>query len=123
MNAEIKLIGWLAAQFPDAHVSTRAPADMTGEVIRAHRTGGANDRQLDRVLLDVDCFAAGDVASSNLACLVWGAFTDTLPHISYNGAAYTRVDTIVAPRFLPWDNTNVSRYGATYQIYLAPVSI
>ena len=122
--------GWLAAQFSPIRVVTELPASLgtVVPVIQVTRFGGS-DRSyvLDDANLDVDYFDGahdGLSARENArtgAEKVRAALLLHLPGYAANGAAVTAVDTINAPRWVPYDNTDLRRFVASYRITIHSV--
>lgn len=115
-DIEQVLTGWLGSQFPDARLCTEAPADMAGAVpvVRVVRVGGGRLYVLDRPTVVVDTFHADRPSAKAYAARVEHALYWLLPGA---GLGVTGVATISGPSYAPWDNTNVRRITATYQIY------
>jgi hypothetical protein len=111
--------GWLATQFPSPiRVVTELPADLAAtQVIQVTRFGGSDDFiTLDAANVDIDVFAATRDASRTLAEQVRTAVRLHLPGYATGGAAVQSVTTISAPRWVPYDNTNLRRFVASYRI-------
>ena len=118
-DAETLVRGWLATQFPSpTRVVTELPADLGAvPTIQVTRFGGSDDWiTLDAANIDVDTFAATRDASRSLAGQVRSALRLHLPGYAANGAAVQSVTTISAPRWVPYDNTSLRRFVASYRI-------
>ena len=118
-SAESVVRGWLATQFAPTRVVTELPADLGSvvPVIQVTRFGGSDDAlTLDAANIDVDTFADTRDASRALAEQVRAAMRLHLPGYADNGAAVQSVTTISAPRWVPYDNTSLRRFVASYRI-------
>lgn len=125
IDAELVTRTALTADFAEQRVCTETPSGVgfaaaitAGGIIRVVGGPGANNRTLERALVDVDCFAADRDLARALAERVRDWFM-ALSHTIRGGVAFTLVETTMRPHWLPWDNTDVRRFGATYQLYLA----
>lgn len=119
VDVEPALVAWLQTAFPLARVCTETPANLEdiAQVIQVTRIGGADRLQtLDDAVVDVDCFASTRDASRSLAYGVRHALRYDLPGTQVDGGQVKAVGTIAAPAWRPHTNTNVRRFGATYQI-------
>jgi hypothetical protein len=122
--AEPLVRGWLDAQFPTARVVTELPANLADVVpaIQVTRFGGSDDFiTLDAANIDIDTFAATRDASRSLSEQVRAALRLHLPGYAANGAAVQSVTTISAPRWVPYDNTSLRRFVASYRITIHSV--
>ena len=125
-EAETLVRGWLATQFPTPtyRVVTELPANLADvvPVIQVTRFGGA-DRftVLDDANIDVDTFGATRDGARNLGGLVRSALILHLPGVQTGGGIVTAVSTISAPRWVPYDNTNLRRFVASYRITIHSV--
>lgn len=116
IDAEKLVLDWLTGEFPSARVSTEVPATIAGHVIRVLRIGGANRFVVDRAVVDVDCWALTRIAARALAESVRDSMCFRLPGTVTAAGGVSAVTTIAAPIWRPWDNTNVRRFGATFQL-------
>jgi hypothetical protein len=123
-DVEVELVAVLTARLGVRHL-TDLPPNLTEmlPVNQVQRVGGDDDGfRLDRALVDVDSYAATRAAASDLArrtreelvLRLRGAKTDTV--------VFGRIATVSAPAWRPYENTALRRMGATYEIYLHPVS-
>jgi hypothetical protein len=128
-DVEQVLVSFLSAQFPSARVVTETPASPEFEsvlpIIQVVRVGGPRRFAIDRPTVVVDCFAAGPSsgatgrpAAKALAAQVADALCLSLPGARVAGAVVGHVVEVSGPSWTPWDNTNVRRVTATYQISL-----
>lgn len=125
VSAEPFIRTWLATQFPSpTRVVTETPADLgTAPTIQVTRIGGSDTfLTVDAANIDVDTFDDdhdGKSARENartLAEQVRTALRLHFPGYSLNGAAVQSVSTISAPRWVPYDNTSLRRFVASYRI-------
>lgn len=115
VDAELLIVAFLKATFPDARVCTELPADLATQlpVIRVERIGGGDTgRSIDTPSLDVDCFAATRTAANTLGGQVRTAFTKTAIGYTALGAtiAAAAVSTV---GWRPYTNLNVRCVGMT----------
>ena len=124
-DAETLVRGWLATQFPAPtyRVVTETPADLGAvPTIVVGRIGGSSqDITLDNARVDITTFAdtSGSSARANaraLAAQVRTALMYHLPGQVTGGGAVTRVAEESAYHYVPYDNTNLRRFEATYRI-------
>jgi hypothetical protein len=122
VDVEQLLIPWLSSTL-SARALTDVPADLLAAlpVIRVARIGGADDDnnpRFDAATVTVDWFGADRTAASDLAQAGHHALRVLLPRMTFNGVTVTFVQTISAPSWRPWDDTDVRRYGATYRLFI-----
>lgn len=118
LDVERLLVPWLAAHL-DVRVVTDIPADLARvlPVVQLARIGGTDSTPtLDVALMDVDCYTAGRAASFELAERVREALRFALPGQQLAAAYIPKVATALAPAWRPYDNTNVRRVGASYEV-------
>lgn len=117
-------MAWLKAQLNVRHL-TDLPANLT-EVLpinQVQRIGGDDDSiRLDRALVTVDSYAADRAAASLLARRTRDKLVNQLRGVQTAAAVFGRVSTLSAPAWRPYENPNLRRMGATYEIYFHPVS-
>ena len=133
--AEPLIRGWLADHFGEGYrVVTELPASLADEtpVIQVTRFGGADDLYvLDAANIDIDVFDGphdGLTARENsraLAERVRSALRFNLPGYipEGGGALVATVSTISAPRWVPYDNTELRRFVASYRITIRSVPV
>lgn len=115
-DAESIVRTWLDGQFTE-RVVTEVPADLTVPVVRVLRVGGGSVFVLDRAVFSVECFAPDRATARALALSVEDKLCFSLPRSVISGvAAVTYVSKTAGPFAMPWDNPNVRRFGATYEI-------
>jgi len=122
--AEAFVRTWLAAQFPSARVVTELPANLGDvlPVIQVTRFGGSDDfLTLDAANIDIDTFAASRDDARSLGEQVRTALRLHFPGYAAGGGAVQSVTTISAPRWVPYDNTGLRRFVASYRITIHSV--
>ena len=124
-DAETLVRGWLASQFPTCRVVTELPAKLADNVpvIQVTVIGGSDSFiTLDASNVDIDTFdvARGGLSARenarNLAGQVQTALRLHLPGYAAGGGAVQSVSTISKPRWVPFDDTSLRRFVATYRI-------
>ena len=118
VDVERLLVGWLGGACT-CRVVTDLPADLDKQIplLRIQRTGGGDLRPgLDTVALEVDAFGPNRGSAVALAEKARHALRFRLPGTQLDGAVFTRVDTVEAPSFRPYDNTALRRFGASYRL-------
>jgi len=123
-DVEIELVAWLTDALDVRHC-TDLPADLTGAlpINQVQRVGGDDDSfRLDRALVSLDSYAATREAASTLARQSRHQLITVLPGVKTTSAVFGRVATVSAPAWRPYENPNLRRMGATYEIYFHPVS-
>jgi hypothetical protein len=125
VDAELLVRGFLVAQFPDpVRVVTELPADLGAvPTIQVARIGGQSPSlTMDAANVDVDYFDGphdGLSARENAKAGALQVRTALLMHMqgyAANGGAVQSVAEISAPRWVPYDNTTLRRFTATYRI-------
>lgn len=120
VDVEALLTGWLAST-----LSVRTVTDLPDNladvlpVVQVVRIGGADDDNLtrfDAATVDVDCYDVDRASASNLAGRARDALRITLPGLTVGAGTVTKVQTITAPSWRPYDNTALRRFGATYRL-------
>ena len=117
--AESLIHNWLATHFSPTRVVTELPANLATQVpiIQVTRFGGSDDLPvIDHAHVDVDTFAATRDASRALAEQVRAALRFQMPGYASSGYAVQSVTTISAPRWVPYDDTGLRRFVASYRI-------
>ncbi|MEE2055831.1 hypothetical protein [Nocardiopsis tropica] len=118
------LIAWLTQDLnPQVEVTTETPPYLEERVplLQVARIYGHDDGfRLDRPAVDVTAFAADRLAAARLAGRARDSVLRLWRHGAFAGAVVTDVAISTAPRWLPYDNTAVRRYAATYQITTHP---
>lgn len=117
-DVEAIVVDFLTQRFPaPIRVVTVLPANITGDVVQVGvLAGGASTLTLLRSVVDVDCYSpSGRIAARQLAYRVWVELTLKHGEFIRNSASMSRVDTINAPAWRPYDDSNVQRVGITVQ--------
>lgn len=128
--AESVLVAALKAAFPDVRIATETPANL-GDVlpcIVVARFGGAEDSEagtwaFDNANMDFDCYDADRIDARALAESVRTFVRRDLPGQSHAGAFVARTQTIMAPVWTPYDNTDVRRFTYAASIRLHATGI
>ncbi len=100
------------AQFGATGVET--PTDLNDRLpfVRVVRTSGPSGRTSDTSRIDVDVFAVSYLAAEQLAERIRQYLTGPPP----GPVLLDRVDCLIGPRELPWDEDGlVRRWGAEYE--------
>lgn len=115
---------WLNAQ-TGVRVVTETPADIPAQLIQLVRAGGVDEPYgIDVATVDITAFSGtGDPIADRagahaLAEKVRTLIIEHLPRQSFAGLVVTRTQTLTAPAWRPYDDTNVRRFGAVYQLTL-----
>lgn len=122
-DVEAELVAWMTAAVQVRHL-TDLPANLTDALPlnQLQRVGGDDDGlRLDRALISVDSFAATRQAAWQLARETRHQLLVNLRGAKTANAVFSRVATIAAPAWRPYENTALRRVGATYEIYCHPV--
>ncbi|WP_275558485.1 hypothetical protein [Streptomyces sp. 5-6(2022)] len=126
VDVEVLLIGWLQARFPDAVVRDELDNNLADELptIQVEQVPGGGDDgfRLTRTLVDVDVYAATKDEAVALAQEIRGRLARELSGSSTDSAVVGRVGVESLPARRPYENTGLRRVGATYSIFLHPVS-
>jgi len=119
-DAEKLLVAFLRAE-TGLRVVTELPSNLEEvlPVIQVSRYGGNDSRYvLDRASVDVDCFAATRAEASALAAQARELFIFRLPSYNAGAVSVSRVRTINAPGWAPYDNDTLRRFHASYMVTL-----
>lgn len=126
VDVELELIGWLQARHPEAVVRDELDNRLLEELptIQVERlpAGGDDGLRLERALVDINVYAATRAEATALAGVVRGELLASLRGSATAAAVFGRVATLTPPAPRPYENTALRRMGATYEIYLHPVS-
>jgi hypothetical protein len=120
LPVEQLLAAWLGAQL-SVGFYTELPANIASSVplIQVVDIGGTETvRTFDEVLLDVETFAIGRAASRDLSAKARHALRYVLPGQRLGTGVAALCDVVTSPRWLPWDQTDVRRFGATYRVVI-----
>jgi hypothetical protein len=117
------LIGWATGRF-GYRCATKTPADLQDVVpfARIVEFGGPDDDDDPTVIVpsvSVDWFGADWASAETLALAGHRAIRRELPGRAFGpDAVVTAVRTISLPSFVPWDDTDVVRFTASYRLFL-----
>lgn len=97
-------------------VDVTTPNDLQANLpfIRVGRIGGTDDRFTDAGHVDVDCFAVQRSDASALAALVHQRML-SFPHV-LSDCVIDGVTTDASPNEVPWANTAIRRFTASYRV-------
>jgi hypothetical protein len=124
VDVERLLVSWLGSAL-NCRVLTDLPANLVNQIplLQIARYGGGDAAPgLDEVLLDVDAYGPDRASAVALAEQARYQLRFVLAGTQIDGAVFTRVDTVEAPNFRPYDNTSLRRFGASYRLYVHIVS-
>ncbi|MGW7350944.1 hypothetical protein [Streptomyces sp. NPDC054784] len=127
VDVELELIGWLQARLGD-DVWVRAETDnhlaeqLPTVQVQRLPAGGDDGVRLDRALVDVDVYAATRGEAIALAATVRALLLIQLRGSKTANAVWGRISSEPPPAIRPYENTALRRCGATYQMYVHPVS-
>lgn len=126
VDAEVEVIGWLTTRVPDGTVvRNELDNSLLSELptVQVQRVAGDDDgHRLDRALIDIDVYAANRSAAATLAATIRGLLLTQLRGSATENAVFGMIRTVSAPSWRPYEDLNLRRYGATYEIYFHPVS-
>lgn len=118
VDVEAALVPWLNTA-TSVRCVTELPANLADVVpiIEITRIGGADDTQsIDAATVDVTCYSGNRINARALAYRVQSILRTQAPGAAVIGGVLLRVRTISAPSWQPYDDPNLRRFGATYQI-------
>ena len=116
-DVEAALTAWLQSQLgASARVVTETPAQFTQPVVQVTRIGGPRRQTFDHAIVDVEVFTSTRIASRQLSDQVALLLEQVLPGTRVAGGSVGFVICTAGPSWLPWENTTVRRFGATYQV-------
>lgn len=117
------LIGWASSQF-GYRCATKTPADLQDVVpfARIIEFGGPDDDDDPTLIVpsvSVDWFGGDWASAEALAVAGHRALRRDLPGQAVGpDAVVTAVRTISRPAFVPWDDTQVVRFAASYRLFI-----
>lgn len=122
------LVPWLAAQFQAVHgvtvrVCTDTPADLADvvPVVQVYAVTGTDAYGfLSKPVVEAASFGATREEADLTARRAHRLLHRWLPGTVTGGGVVTQVTTVKHPGWLPYDDPNVRRFGATYEITLHP---
>ncbi|MCX5537721.1 hypothetical protein OG785_45760 [Streptomyces sp. NBC_00006] len=126
VDVEAALIAAATPRFPTAVVRDELDNKLLEELptIQIEQIPGGEDDglRLARALVDVNVYAATRATAFALANEVHAWLTGELRGSTTSMTVFGRISPITLPAVRPYENTALRRVGATYQIYLHPVS-
>lgn len=126
VDIETEVIAWLNTKVPDGTVvRDEIDNNLTSELptVQVERVGGDDDGfRLDRPLLEITVYAATRSDASALAAQIRGWLLTDLRGSKTANAVFSHVGTVSAPKWLPYEDTNVRKNSATYEMHAHPVS-
>lgn len=117
-DVEQLLVGWVPTVVT-ARAVTELPNDLTGQVpvVRIVRVGGPTGLPgFDTPTVVIDCFDVTRPAAKTLALQVQAAVEYQLPRFFNPYGTVLATECVSGPSWLPYDNTNVRRFSATYRM-------
>ena len=121
-DVEKVLVGWLTGQLTQIRSCTDLPDDLADAVplLQVRRaTGAVSHRNQDQAFIDLNAYGADDAAASQLAIQAETLLLGTR-NATTGGAVIRNVASVVRPRWLPYADTNVRLYAASYSLRLHP---
>lgn len=127
-DIEAVLVPWLAGQLSAVYgvtvrTCTETPANLAAvvPVVAVSRSTGSDvSGVLDRPVVDVDAFAADRISASLLGRRAHLLLTRYLPGTVSAGAVVGMVNVIKGPGWIAYQDLDVRRSNATYEIYTHP---
>jgi hypothetical protein len=120
VDVEPMLSGWLKGA-TGVQCVTELPATLETAVplIEVGRIGGSDSQVvIDAATVDVTCWGGTRDTARKLAYLVQDQMRVHLPGSPAPGGVVTFVNTVSGPTWLPYDNTAVRRFHATFQVFV-----
>lgn len=126
VDVEVLLIAWLGARLPGVTLVAELDNDLLADLPLVQVTdvpgGGDDGFRIDRPVVDINAYAASRGEARALGQRVRALLLTELRGSVTGGGVITRVNTIQGPTVRPYTNTELRRVGATYQVFLHPVS-
>lgn len=126
LDIEAELIGRGTVRFPDAVVRDELDNNLADELptiqIEQVPGGGDDGLRLSRPLVDINVYAASRAEAIALANDVHAWVTGELRGSSTSTVVIGLVRSLALPAPRPYENPGLRRVGATYQLFLHPVS-
>lgn len=127
-DIEAVLVPWLAAQMQSVfgvavRTCTETPEDLADivPVVAVYRAAGADVMAvLDRPVVDIDCFAATRLQAQAIGAQVHTLMHNYLPGVAGN-AVVGAVNTVKSPGWLGYQDENIRRCNATYELFTHPI--
>lgn len=125
-DAELLVLGFLRGHLPGTRLLTDLPANLEKlireddtNVVQVTRIGGSSTFRLDYARVDVDAYAGTRADAANLAGQV-RTLLPTMRNQELSGAVVVAVREEVGPSWRPDYNTQVRRFGGTWQVVFRP---
>lgn len=116
------LLDRFAAEPPEGNIIADVVGNLASEMpdntVFLERIGGARTRLNDYPLVDIEVFRSGRSRAKALIESI-DAFLLGYPHRVSVGTGTVIIDFVLCTRTpvrLPWDDSNISRFGATYSL-------
>ena len=131
-DIEVLLLSWLNAQaqleanavLADTRFCTDLPyiaPGADGAWARISRVSGATSSYfVDRPIVDIDVYSFDREAAFAIATAIRSLLFWQLRGTQQPEGIVQLITDVVGPRWLPDDNEDMSRYGATYEIHTKP---
>jgi hypothetical protein len=123
IDVEALVATWIEGNLDNIHGMSETPANLDAlvPVAKVRRIGGSFDGfKADRATVDIDCFDSTRDGAVAVALHVQWALHNLFDRNKVGDAVVCRVETLTSPRPLPYDNTGLRRFGATYRITVHP---
>lgn len=123
IDIESALIAWLEDNVEDVRASTETPVDLDDRLpwLQVTRVSGPYDGfRRDQPTVDIAAFDTDGPSASALARQVQTLLHEQLAWTVAEGAVWARVESVVGPHFVPYDNPGMRRYEATYRFVIHP---
>ena len=126
VDIELELITRATARFPQAVVRDELDNQLLKELPTIQITqipaGDDDGIRLARMLVDIDVYAATRADAFTLSREVHAWVTGELRGSASAGLVIGRAGAVTLPAVRPYENTDLRRVGATYEIFCHPVS-
>ncbi|MFE0470469.1 hypothetical protein ACFW2V_02485 [Streptomyces sp. NPDC058947] len=126
VDIEAELIPRAQARWPDAVARDELDNNLLNELptiqINQIPAGDDDGIKLARMLVDIDTYHRTRTEAFTLAREVHRWVTGELRGSSSSTLVISRTAAITLPAVRPYENTNLCRVGATYEIFCHPVS-
>ncbi|GGK61218.1 hypothetical protein Sme01_02860 [Sphaerisporangium melleum] len=119
VDVEALVATWIEANVDNIRGMSETPANLDAlvPVAKVRRVGGPYDGfKADRATVDIDVFDSTRDGAIAAALHVQWALHHRFDRSKVGDAVVCRVETLTSPRPLPYDNTGLRRFGATYRI-------
>lgn len=113
---------FLTGFLPEGRICTETPDKMERvvPVVQVTRITGGGRRNLDMAVIDIDVFHIDRDDARKFAERVRDAMLYSLPGKSVGPGFVTGCDNPIGPVFRNWENQNMRRFGATYEVWVKP---